>query len=234
MRTKWWAALSIMVALGASIFAIAHSGLEYAYIPARSKVLAPEVTVEQVAPAHGIDEATVNLGRRAFYGETFGNEVFLTDIAGVLDGPLNIWSIGKALLRLRGRGTTNLQIETPKTVTIGGRVFRAGEKVDTGLDVPRGAWVPLGMPIKLADGRIKVGICCVACHATVDQRTGKVIEGAPNRDLHAGVLLALATNSAAYFTHTDVNPLEPHLRSKGPPSHLVRRGHRAPARSQGT
>ena len=53
----------------------------------------------------------------------------------------------------------------------------------------------------------RAGITCALCHATVDAQSGKVIEGAPNQDFNAGLLLALATNSAAYFMHTDVAPL---------------------------
>ncbi len=70
-----------------------------------------------------------------------------------------------------------------------------------------GALFPLGMAISVSGFHIRVGITCAACHATVDPKTKKVVEGAPNQDLNAGLLLALATNSAAYFMHTDVNPL---------------------------
>lgn len=63
------------------------------------------------------------------------------------------------------------------------------------------------MRITVSGWRVRVGITCALCHATVDAQTGKVIEGAPNQDFDAGLLLALATNSAAYFMHTDVAPL---------------------------
>ena len=38
--------------------------------------------------AVAIDPAMVERGRQAFYQETFGNEVFLTDVMGMLDGGL--------------------------------------------------------------------------------------------------------------------------------------------------
>jgi ABC-type phosphate transport system auxiliary subunit len=44
-------------------------------------------------PENGAVEVTedlLNLGRKAFYGETFKNEIFLTDVVGVLDGPINL------------------------------------------------------------------------------------------------------------------------------------------------
>jgi len=89
---------------------------EYAYIPPMHKVLNGEHTNQEQAfdvwgqaishaeadqlsrtaeghallsPQNGavaIDTAVLRLGREAFYGETFGNEVFLTDIMGLLDG----------------------------------------------------------------------------------------------------------------------------------------------------
>src|SRR5690606_26761276 len=67
------------------------------------------------------------------------------------------------------------------------------------------------MPIKFSEGKIKVGVSCAACHATVDPQTNQVLEGVPNKDLNAGLLMALATNSAAYFTHADVKDLTPYV-----------------------
>jgi hypothetical protein len=90
-------------------------------------------------------------------------------------------------------------------VTVGGKTFKKGTMIDTGIDVPKGAYMPLGMPVKFSEGRLKVGISCAACHATVDRESKKVVEGASNWDLNQGLLMALATNSAAYFTHTQLN-----------------------------
>lgn len=154
--------------------------------------------------AIAIDEALLKLGRKAMYKETFGNEVFLTDIVGIVDGPLTIRNMAKAIMQLKGQGTSNLRVELAEDVAIGDKVYKKGEMIDTGIDVPKGAYAPLGMPVKFSQGRLKVGISCMACHATVDRETKHVIEGAPNSDLNAGLVLALATNSSAYFTHTDV------------------------------
>ncbi len=44
------------------------------------------------------------------------------------------------------------------------------------------------------------------CHATLDKEAGQIIEGAPNVDVDTGLLQAFATNSAAMFRQTGVNP----------------------------
>jgi hypothetical protein len=101
-----------------------------------------------------IDAALQQLGRTAFYVETFGNEVFLTDVLGMLDGPLTAIQIAKAVVALGGAGTTNLRVALARTVTVGGKTFEKGTLIDTGLDVPQGAYVPLGMRIKYSRGGV--------------------------------------------------------------------------------
>lgn len=168
-----------------------------------------------LAPENGavpIDDGLLRLGKRAFYEETFGNEIFLTDVLGILDGPLNATQLARALADLGGAGTTNLRVPLAETVTVGGKTFEKGTLIDTGLDVPAGAYVPLGMRIKYVGGRVYAGITCAACHSTVDPVSKKVIHGAPNADLNAGLLLAMATNSAAYVAHTDIASLDPYVK----------------------
>ncbi|MBX4298650.1 hypothetical protein K4H04_23105, partial [Mycobacterium tuberculosis] len=88
--------------------------------------------------AVAIDPAMVERGRQAFYQETFGNEVFLTDVMGMLDGGLTPGAVALAVAKLGGQGTTNLQVAMAKDVRVGDRVYRTGELVPTGLDVPKG------------------------------------------------------------------------------------------------
>jgi hypothetical protein len=169
----------------------------------------------KLSPSNGavaVDQAVLELGREAFYAESFGNEVFLTDIMGIVNGPFTIPNIAKAILELKGQGTTNLRVKLAETVSIGEHTYKKGTKIDTGIDVAKGAYVPLGMPVKLSEGRVKVGLTCIACHATVDRDTGMVIEGAPNSDLNAGMLLALATNSTAYFTHAEISAMTDYMK----------------------
>ncbi|CAG9613068.1 hypothetical protein BACCIP111899_02263 [Bacillus rhizoplanae] len=171
-----------------------------------------------LSPQNGavkIDRELLKLGRESFYEETFGNEVFLTDIMGILNGALTLENIKKAIYDLHGKGTTNLRVELAKTVKIGDKTFEKGTKVDTGLDVSRGSNEVLGMPIIKSEGREKIGVSCAACHATVTRDTKKVIEGAANNDFNGGLILALGTNSAAYFSRAEIKSLQDYIKDLG-------------------
>lgn len=158
-----------------------------------------------------IDDELLEIGRETFYKETFGNEVFLTDIMGIVNGAFVITEVIESIMELGGEGTTNLRVELAKDVTIGGKSFEEGTKVDTGIDVAKGTYAPLGMPVKASREGMRIGITCAACHATVDRTTKKVIEGAPNTDLNTGLLMALATNSTAYFTHAEISSVHDYV-----------------------
>lgn len=216
-----------IIFLTASAF-IYKSGFNYAYIPAEEKIINAKsqniltgfgnqltnqnrLLHEDILP---INEDYIKLGKEVFYQETFGNEVFFSDILGILDGPLTLTNVTKAILKLGGKGTSNLQVELAEDAIIGGREFKKGQKIDTGIDVVKGAFAPLGTKLTYSEGRIKMGVTCTACHATVDRDTGLVIEGAPNSDFNVGLILALAPNSASYFTHTDVKNLEDYVKNK--------------------
>ncbi len=156
--------------------------------------------------AVAIDDALVKRGREAFYRETFGNEVFLTDVMGMLDGGLTPYEVARAIFLLGGAGTTNLQVRMARDVTVGDKVWKTGELVPTGLDVPRGSAFILGIRTFYDRGRLRMGITCALCHTAVDPASGKVVEGAPNTDLNAGLLMALASNATAYFMHGSADP----------------------------
>lgn len=164
----------------------------------------------QLASENGAVKVTndlLELGKDAFYRETFGNEYFFTDVVGAIDGPINLISMSKAILALKGQPTTNLQIKLDQDVTVGGREFPAGTLLNTGLDVPKGSPFPLGMMTIKKGAKLRVGLTCAACHSSVDPETGLIIEGAPNVDVDTGLLQAFATNSAAMFRQTGVNPM---------------------------
>jgi hypothetical protein len=214
---------------------------EYAYLPPLTKVLNPERGNQEqafdvwgrsisraeatrllqtadgqalLAPQHGavaITDALLTLGRVSFYCETFGNEVFLSEIMGILDGPLTPMRMAKALWKLGGRGTTNLQIPLEEDVMIGGTTFPKGTTLNTGLDVVPGSYLPLGLKVRLKGGRLVVGITCALCHATLDPHTMQAVEGGMNSDFNGGLVLALATNSAAYLGHTSVASLDAYM-----------------------
>lgn len=164
---------------------------------------------EQLSPDRGavaIDAALIERGRDAFYRETFGNEVFLTDVMGMLDGGITPYEVARAIALLAGQGTSNLQVRMARDVTVGERTWKKGELVPTGLDVPRGSAFILGIRAFYDRGHLRMGITCALCHAAVDPASGKVVEGAPNTDLNAGLLMALASNSTAYFMHGSADP----------------------------
>lgn len=174
-----------------------------------TSLLKTDAGQQLLSPQNGaveINQDLIKLGRKSFYSETFGNEVFLTDVTGILDGPMNIANLTKAILGLKGKHTTNLQVTMDRDMEVGNRSFKKGDIINTGLDVPAGSLFPLGVVANINDGKLRVGITCAACHARVDETTGSIIEGAPNNDLDTGTILALASNSAAWFRQTGVNP----------------------------
>lgn len=176
-----------------------------------TRILQTQAGRESLSRESGAVEVTedlLTLGRKGFYAETFKNEIFLTDVVGILNGPINIGSMTKAIARLQGKATTNLQVSLDRDVTIGGRRFKAGTLLSTGLDVAAGSLVPLGIRPSISKGNIRAGITCAMCHATIDPKSGRIKEGAPNNDVNPGLVLAFATNSAAMFRHTSVNPTQ--------------------------
>ncbi|WP_228054494.1 hypothetical protein [Gloeocapsopsis crepidinum] len=175
------------------------------------QLLQTEIGRQELSPENGaveVSEELVDLGRKAFYLETFGNEYLFTDVIGILDGPLNIGSLSKAILALGGKPTTNLQVTLDEDVTVGNRTFSAGTVLNTGIDVPKGSLFPLGIRSFLDRGKVRVGVTCALCHAAVSSETGRVLEGAPNNDVDTGLIIAFASNSAALFRQASANPTE--------------------------
>jgi hypothetical protein len=73
--------------------------------------------------------------------------------------------MSKAILALKGEGTSNLRVEIADDITIGDKTYKKGEKIDTGIDVPKGSHFPIGLLISVEEGRVRVGVSCAACHA---------------------------------------------------------------------
>jgi len=87
--TRRFAAGILLASAGIGIVALLlYTHPTYIYIPERDKILNPdrnESTIRAAESADGperMDEETLELGRRAFYGETFGNEHFLMGYHG--------------------------------------------------------------------------------------------------------------------------------------------------------
>ncbi len=111
---------------------------------------------------------------------------------GMLDGGITPFEVVRAVAALKGAATNNLEVPLARDVTIGNRTYRKGEMVPTGLDVPKGGAFIVGIKSFYDRGHLRMGITCALCHAAVDPASGKVIEGAPNADLNAGLLMALS------------------------------------------
>lgn len=183
--------------------------IEYAYVPPNDVRLNDKEGVVLFGrhSIEGTDKEQIELGREMFYGETFGNEVYFTDIMGIFSGPLTLANIAKAVLQLNGEGTSNLQVEAASDFEAGDIKIKKGDLIQTGLDVAKGGRAPIGIKVSVSEGRVKAGITCAVCHASVDE-TRNVIAGIPNSDLNVGLSLAMATNSASYFTHGEIKGLE--------------------------
>ncbi|WP_221931076.1 hypothetical protein [Telmatospirillum sp. J64-1] len=213
----------LVILTGLGLFG-AFGRFSYVWVPERADLLNPELlpfdsawdlwgeglTDEQATalpPGQRgglvrLDDALLDRGREVFWGETFGNERYLSDVVGLLDGPVvTPLALLRALASLRGGHTTDLQVHVSEGVRVGGLTLPPGSLVSTGLDVPRGAFLPLGIKLFWDRGHLRVGTTCALCHASVDGVTGQVVQGAPNSDLNLGLLLALAPNSAAFFPH---------------------------------
>ena len=236
-KLKWIVLLILLGILAGGLLI----DFEYAYIPSEDKLANPQrinldlaydiwgrpITRQEadelletesgrvlLSPYHGaveINEELLRIGREAFYKETFGNEVFATEVAGMLDGPLSLWSFLRAIITSGGDGTDNLQVRIARDAVVGGRSYERGDIIDTGLDIVPGSYAVLGMKVRYSRGRILTGITCAACHSAVDMDTGLVVEGAPNTNLNIGELIALASNSAAFFANAEISSIEDYV-----------------------
>jgi hypothetical protein len=228
----------VLVLVAALVSVLALGSFSLAYLPPQTAVLNPEMAVideaydvwgqsittaqaenllateqgqQRLSAANGAVEVTdelVQLGRETFYQETFNSERFFTDVVGWLDGGIGFGDYVQAIIGLGGRGTDNLQVRLSRDVTVGGQNFERGTVLDTGIDVARGAFVPIGAKISYDRGQIRLGLTCAVCHSAFDPDSGRVIDGVTNQNLNAGLILAMASNSAAYFTHTGVDVRE--------------------------
>ncbi|MCD8509422.1 MAG: electron transport protein [Bacillus sp. (in: Bacteria)] len=236
MKKRWWIIGGVLVALLIAIFTVEFEYAyvpeqedllndiydsfrgydlwgERIPMDTANNMIHSKIKSHSLSPDEGavrVDDEFLAFGRDQFYRETFNNEEYLTEILGVLDGGITLPAMTMAILKqkLSGEPTSNLKVKLAKDVTIGDRVLKKGEVIDTGLDLPKGALAPIGMPISYESGKIRTGVSCAACHATIDDRSGKIVEGAPNADFDAGMLLALAPNSTAFFPNTEVEVIE--------------------------
>jgi cytochrome c553 len=150
----------------------------------------------------------IERGQQIFLNHKIGDTFGLQRVFGFGVGIVPILpELTVAILKLHGQPTTNLRITLLKNMTLGSRTFPKGSKLDTGLDVEKGASFPLGLQ---RDGNLT----CAVCHITLDAK-GTPLVGAPNTDLNSALLIALAPNTAAGFARLKLNPLDPSYRGNG-------------------
>ncbi len=156
-----------------------------------------------------ISNSLIGRGRTIFRSEEIGDQFGLQNVLGFRSGLFAFLpEITSAVLALNGQPTTNLVITLKKDVTLGGQTLPAGTQIPTGFDVESGALLPVGV-------RLDGNITCALCHAAVDPGTGVLVDGPPNGDLNAALLVAAATNSAAGFARLAVDPFLPELMGGG-------------------
>jgi len=141
-------------------------------------------------------------GRSIFLNHKIGDSFGLQRVFGFAAGFLRILpEIIQAIANLNGKPTTNLRIVLLHDLTIGSRTFPAGTTLSTGLDVEAGGVLPIGL-------RADANVTCAACHVTLDSE-GHLLVGAPNSDVNAALLIALAPNTVSAFGRVNLNPLDP-------------------------
>src|SRR5262245_42957279 len=144
----------------------------------------------------------IGQGRSIFLNHKIGDAFGLQRVLGFAAGFARILpEVIQAIINLHGSPTTNLRIVLLNDLTVGSRTFPRGTTLSTGLDVEAGGVLPIGLR---ADGNVT----CAACHVTLDS-DGRTLVGAPNSDVNAALLIALAPNTASAFARVNLNPLDP-------------------------
>jgi hypothetical protein len=155
-----------------------------------------------------ITQELLNRGEDIFFNRKIGDAFGLQRVFGFGVGLTRIApEITKAIIDLRGQPTSNLVITLQKDFKIGSRTFPKGHVFPTGLDVEKGAILPIGL-------KLTGDLSCAICHAVVSP-TGQRLKGVPNGDLAIPFFIALAPNSAAGFARLNFNPLDPKYKGNG-------------------
>jgi Na+-transporting methylmalonyl-CoA/oxaloacetate decarboxylase gamma subunit len=155
-----------------------------------------------------ITQELLNRGEDIFFNRKIGDAFGLQRVFGFAVGLTRIApEITKAIIDLRGQPTSNLVITLQKDFKIGSRTFPKGSVFPTGLDVEKGAILPIGL-------KLTGDLSCAICHAVVSP-TGQRLKGVPNGDLAIPFFIALAPNSAAGFARLNFNPLDPKYKGNG-------------------
>lgn len=155
-----------------------------------------------------ITQDLLDRGEDIFFNRKIGDAFGLQRVFGFGVGLTRIApEITKAIVDLQGQPTSNLVITLQKDFQIGSRKFPQGSVFPTGLDVEKGAVLPIGL-------KLTGDLSCAICHVVVSP-TGQRLKGVPNGDLAIPFFIALAPNSAAGFARLNFNPLDPQYKGNG-------------------
>jgi len=175
-----------------------------------------------------LDPVLVSQGKEVFRHDTFGDEVFWTDVL----------HIDKAILGQANGGfgggvspetalAVGLKVDAEAIPEEVAAAIQAGE-VDltdpaTTIELLRlNSVVGVKGTFNNAGDMTAVGITCALCHSTVDDSfapgIGKRLDGYPNRDLNVGVIISLTDNAQflADLLHVDVPTVNAVLNGWGP------------------
>lgn len=142
------------------------------------------------------------LSPTGFSTEAFHNQGFRIDVTSLLGGHISTWGILKTIWQLDGLGTTNLAGEMNQDLMEDEPHFPAVAPDSHNSEEVPGTAIPLGIRIDSNGLTLKASVTCVLCHATLHPETGRVIEQEPRQDLSVGLLMAVAGNLPAFFSHT--------------------------------
>src|SRR5262245_46893173 len=138
------------------------------------------------------DPATIAQGKETFRTDTFGDEAFWTDtlqmhtVIATGVSPKTALSVGLKVDAdvLPPNILSMVDLDSPATTVA---LLKLGAVVGVKGEVVAGAG---------GDQLTRVGITCALCHSTVDDSVmpgiGRRVDGAPNRDLNPGAIIALS------------------------------------------
>jgi cytochrome c5 len=155
-----------------------------------------------------ITQKLLDVGEKIFFERKIGDDFGLQRVFGFQLGFARILpEVTLAIAAQRGQPTSNLNITLTRDIPIGSQVFRKGSRFPTGLDLAKGAILPIGL-------KLPGEITCAICHVALSPQ-GETLKGLPNGDLAVPLLIALAPNSAAGFARLNINPLDPRFQGNG-------------------
>ena len=186
--------------------------------PDESTTGLPESEAEPTA----LVASDVQEGREIFRFDTFGNETFWTDSAG-------LHNVINTLAPLTALQVAGLKVDARALPDALRDQIRNG---DLDLSDPAntialiGLNAVVGVKGRVEDGKVvRVGVTCALCHSTVDNSLtagiGRRLDGWPNRDLNVGLIISLTSLPDAPFNTWGPGMYDPRINFDGKNTPLV-------------